>query len=280
MKLDQIDALYSTGSRYPLTEDVYNAVRAGNVPEGYETRLTLKEIQAGVVWSLELGRKKAGAEVKAAPVADEPPACVVDPTVALDEQIAGIGHNGPPDTISADKAILAEVSALSGQVKTWLGEIDGKPRNKAEADTLADYATRFKALATKSEEARTAEKKPHLEACREIDAKWKRSKDNADGARKRCLEIGQEWMDAENARLKAEADAVNAQAKAAAEKNAQQFDAPVTAPPPVEAEKVSSIGMAEIPADLLEAMNKIAQRQGAAGVDMPGVTKDVKRTAA
>ena len=146
-----------------------------------------------------------------------------------------------------------------------------------------------------------------LEQSRAIDAKWFVSRDNAETSRKNCLRTAQDWMDAENARLGVEAARANAEAEASAARAAKQYDAPVSAPPPVEPDRVTGIGnmrtvatrtrtiwtvtdpraygayllaMKEIPPDLLTTLTTLADRQGKAGVEMPGVTKENRRSAA
>lgn len=311
MKPDQIDELYSSASRYPIEEEVYRAVaeRGEPWPSEYCTRLTLKEIQAGIVWSPELGRKKLGSDVKPAISAG----CAVhEPGTAgpddPENPRAVPGHNEPPEPLTPDAKLRAEISQVSATVKAWLAGVGGKPRNKPEADHLADYATRFGQLSKSAVDQHKIEKAPILEQGRVIDATWFGLRDNASLARGRCLTIGQEWMDEENARLAEEARKANEEAAAAAAKAAKQYDAPVSAPPPVEPEKITNIGnmrtvatrerpvwvvtdpkawaahllaQPEIAADLLEVLGKIANRRGAAGVaNMPGVTKDMKRSAA
>lgn len=62
MKANEIDDLYASASRYPITEDTYRAAFDGNPPDGFKTRLSIKEIQANAVWSLALGVEKARVE--------------------------------------------------------------------------------------------------------------------------------------------------------------------------------------------------------------------------
>lgn len=301
MTPEQIDDLYGSCSRYPITEEVYRSiVEDGNdPPPGFCTRLTLKEIQAGMVWSLELGLKKLGPV--AAPAPEEPAAAADEPAPA------GMGHNNPPEPMTPEKELAAEISRHATGVKAWLAEIGGKPRNKAEADKVADYATVFGGLAKKAETARVTEKEPHLTACREIDGKWSPVKTNADSARKRCLDIAQAWMDEENARRREEARLAEEAAMKAAEAALRQSDEPIVPLPPAEPAPVTSVGnmrsvstrtrkvwkvedpraygayllaLEQIPPDLLDALHKIAQRHGAAGVNAPGIVLDERKSAA
>ena len=143
MHLDKIDELYASASRYPLDEATYDAARRGEPPLGYKTRLSLKEIEAKVVWSLELGRRKVGAEIAAEVASKKIAEPQSTPADAPENPVAVIGHNEPPEPLSPDKALAAEIFRTSAGIKIWLKEIGGKPRNKPEADRLADYATTF-----------------------------------------------------------------------------------------------------------------------------------------
>ncbi|MDR3463301.1 MAG: hypothetical protein P4L76_13400 [Beijerinckiaceae bacterium] len=232
------------------------------------------------------------------------------------------GHNGPPEPIlddhptdeepTPDEKLTAEHTALAMGCKAWLEAIGGKPRNKAEADKLGDYATAFGRIKKSAEDQHKVEKAPVLESGRLIDGKWFRTRDNAEGARKRCLTIVQEWIDTENKRLAEETRKANEDAERIAAKHAEQFDAPITAPPPAEPERITSVGsmravstrLREVwvvsdpaafaaylcalenpPAELLEVLGKLANKLGASiksGVikEIPGISPDVKRSAA
>ena len=264
MTLDRIDELYASASRYPLDEATYDAARRGEPPLGFKTRLTLKEIQAGVVWSLELGRKKLGEPAQAT----EAPAAPTEDNRANTEGIANvaenpravIGDNRPPVETPAEAAepappghtfagertpeliMTEEISALGAQVKVWLASIDGAPRDKAEADIAADYKTRFAALEKKADKARVDEKQPHLDAGRDVDDRWRRPISNAKASKERCGVIAQEWRNAENARREAAAAIANKEAAEAAARASKQYDAPIDPPASVQAERVGSLG--------------------------------------
>ena len=268
MSLDKIDELYASASRYPLDEATYDAARRGEPPLGYKTRLSVKECQAGVMWSLELGRKKLGAEVAPA----EPPQSDGGTSLhtmltalanAPDNPRAVIGDNRPPvetpaeapvaepvpvgHTFAAaertpDLILTEEVSALGAQVKVWLDSIGGAPRDKAEADIAADYKTKFAALEKKADKARVDEKQPHLDAGRDVDDRWRRPISNAKASKEKCGTIAQDWRNAENARREAAAAIANKEAADAAAKASQQYQAPIDPPAPVQAERVGSLG--------------------------------------
>lgn len=59
MAFDEIEELFANVCRYPIGYDIWIAVRRGEPwPRGYETRLTMKEIQSGVAWTEQLRQAK------------------------------------------------------------------------------------------------------------------------------------------------------------------------------------------------------------------------------
>jgi hypothetical protein len=80
------------------------------------------------------------------------------------------GHNRigqAPDAI-----IMAETAELREAAEGWLAAI-GAVTTQVQADKAANFAERFAALEKAAEEARTAQKRPALEAGRSVDATWK-----------------------------------------------------------------------------------------------------------
>lgn len=87
---------------------------------------------------------------------------------------APIGHNMPPAYDAFDMA-LDEVYATA---KDFL---DGQPvASQGEADAIGVVMATAKKIRKDAEAARTAEKAPHLEASRAVDAKWKPIPDKCD----------------------------------------------------------------------------------------------------
>lgn len=77
------------------------------------------------------------------------------------------GHNAPTDPV---EAALAELQGEEELAK----ELLAKPiEDQAAADKAGTWARRIGDIGSKAEKSRVAEKEPHLEAGRAVDAKWK-----------------------------------------------------------------------------------------------------------
>ncbi len=91
--------------------------------------------------------------------------------MALDNTTATAGHNNPPPY---DVAALAEfdnkISDFNSAAKEWLdlGDIE----TEEQAEKLGDFITGTSKLIKKVDNQRSADKKPHLDAGREIDAEY------------------------------------------------------------------------------------------------------------
>ena len=136
--------------------------------------------------------------------------------------------NKPPEELTPDKALAADITALETQCRAWLhGLPEGKPSNKTEADLAANYAAEFLALENKAIAAHKAEKEPHLKAGRECDAKWFAPvRDVAAGIKTKIKAIAVAWARAEDARVAEEARVANeARRKAAEEAHREQVKA-------------------------------------------------------
>lgn len=296
MTPEEIDELVGSCGHYPIPYELYTAVtRDGQLwPHEASTKLTMAEIKDGVGWTLELGRKKLGIQ-EGAQAADD----------AADNPRGVVGNNQPlaPSPVEVLSIRVEDISIL---VKDWLAEIGGAPRDKAEADRLADYASKFAELRSTAETEHKREKAPHLEAGRAVDAAWFPIRDKADALRKRCLEIAAKWMKAEEARRAEEARKANEEAKRRAEESARQTGAPAEPISEVKAEPVK-IGHARTvsqrtrvvwrvtdlpafanylakldtpPPEFVEVCEKLANKLGKAGAKVPGIEKDSERSAA
>jgi hypothetical protein len=95
---------------------------------------------------------------------------------------APIGHNAPP----ADVAFSLEVDDLFSLLSDTLagGEVTSDEQDAAIDAILDD----FRKAATDADKKREVEKKPHLEAGREVDAKWKPIVDKAKRGAAACKE--------------------------------------------------------------------------------------------
>ena len=228
----------------------------------------------------------------------------------------GTGHNNPPDDLTPDQALAAEISAMEAQCRAWLkGLPNGTPQTKAEANLCANYAIKFGEFEKRASDAHKIEKAPFLESGRLVDAKWFAPvRDIAAGLKAKIKAIGDGWLTRENARLAEEARKVNEAARAAAaeadRKAREEADKAGAAPPPktvvqevvAERTKIGTAGrsisqrskkewviedmpavsayfagLETPPAELIEVLTKLANKVCAAGVSVPG-TKAVTTT--
>jgi len=82
-----------------------------------------------------------------------------------------IGHNQPP---SAPLEVMrARIEEQVRVVEDWLELHQNEVHNQAEADQLADMLNTLRELAKEADAERKREKQPHLDACREVDGKWR-----------------------------------------------------------------------------------------------------------
>jgi hypothetical protein len=144
-----------------------------------------------------------------------------------------IGHNsGLPH-----EEVLDELSAIEKAFLAWLASIGAisTEEHDAKAET---FRTRLGALQKKADGIRDSQKRPHLEAGREIDALWKPIVSRADEAKRAVGTAATPYRQArEAARLKAKREAREAADKAAREAQAAAAaaaQAGLPPPPPVE----------------------------------------------
>jgi hypothetical protein len=234
------------------------------------------------------------------------------------EQVATIaiqGHNNPPEDeqpATPDAALLAEIEAHAKAVVEWLETLpDRKPVTQAEADKCENYALEFGRLENKATALHKEEKAPHLETCRQIDARWFGPvRDKAAALKVKIRAIGLDWLRAENKRREQAAYEANRlarieheKAQASAAHEAVVFNAPPPAPEPFQetkaapatvgtvrvthkARKVTTYEVDDLPAacaffatqdevadELVKTIATLAKRAGAAGITVPGVRK-------
>lgn len=150
------------------------------------------------------------------------------------------GNNEPPEELTPDQEVARNVAALEKQVKAWLEEIGGKPATKVQADLIANYREKFLAFENEAEAKRSAEKKPHWDAGKAVDAKWNPIIDGAKTLKVQLFDIGQAYIRAENARLAEEARKENERlAEAARLAKALNPEAPPVEVAPVVAQTVT-----------------------------------------
>ena len=101
-----------------------------------------------------------------------------------------VGHNNPPETIFEQHQ--AEINDLYDEAKLWL---DGEPVETANlAEGLSTLMQTIQKAGTAADKERAGEKSPHLEAGREIDARWKTLTKLTDLATSACKEALQPWL--------------------------------------------------------------------------------------
>jgi hypothetical protein len=288
----RIDELF-TWDHCAIPAEIYQAVteRGEPWPEIYTTWLPTKDIVAGVVWTEAWARKFLSQNPETHDEDGNPRAV--------------IGDNGPPEELTPPEALAKRVKGLDEQLAAFLKSIGGAPKDKAQADTVANYATHFKNLSNEATAAHKVEKAAPLEACRVIDSTWFPVRDSAEAARKKALAIADVWINAERAARQEEARKANEAARAAAVRQAAISG---DAPAPVAEVKVEPIkigtgrsvsqktrkvavitdlaaflaylaAMAAPPPDLIDLCEKLAGRLLAANVRAPGIESQERSAA-
>ena len=248
-----IGETFSEAFSYPVPYKLWDQVKAGAPwPPEYKTRLTVKEAQAGTMWTEALGRARAGQDVepdtsaKEAEIrarAEESKARVekIQTEKAADSSNprAVIGDNKPPEELTPDQVLANRVKKVASNFQDFLAKIGGKIKTKAEADVAGNYATKFGEFKSSAEAQHKVEKEPHLLAGREVDAKWLPTARAADAHRISVLKYAKVWTDAEQKAREEEALKANEIARQAALKEAQITGEPVERIAEVQAEKVT-----------------------------------------
>jgi hypothetical protein len=103
----------------------------------------------------------------------------------------------PPD--DSLEALRDAIDALAAEARRLIKA--GAAPNQIESDRAADIATRLSELASKADKSRETEKRPHLEAGRQIDGKWKPVIAAADVYKDIKRVVITPFLNAENARL-------------------------------------------------------------------------------
>jgi hypothetical protein len=93
-------------------------------------------------------------------------------------EIATLGHNQPP--VTPFDECQAKIGDLYGEAKNWL---DGDEiENQQQADALSKLLDEIRKAAKEADEHRKVEKKPHDDAAKAVQAKWKPLIDDCDRA--------------------------------------------------------------------------------------------------
>lgn len=85
-----------------------------------------------------------------------------------------------------------EIDDLMAEARQWL---DGEPiSTEQQAEGVSSLLNRLRRVSKGADEARKAEKEPHLEAGRAVDAKWKPITSKADLAAATCKQALAPWL--------------------------------------------------------------------------------------
>lgn len=134
------------------------------------------------------------------------------------ELLAGLGHNHPPEPTPFD-AIKVHVDDL---METARGFLDGSEINtQAEADAVSKLMDEARKASKAADNARAEEKKPHDEAAKAVQAKWKPLMESADRAVGLCKQALAPYLEALEAEKRRVADEARRVAEEAAQRAAQ-----------------------------------------------------------
>lgn len=125
-------------------------------------------------------------------------------------EVAAIGDN------SGDLSLAEQIKEFASQALGWFRKHG--VTDKKSSDMAANYRAELLRLAKSADGEREAEKRPHLEASRAVDAKFKPLIEEANSAANELRDGLTKWMRAEEARLEAER-----QAKYEAERKAAEI---------------------------------------------------------
>ena len=191
-----------------------------------------------------------------------------------------------PETPEHDR-VKAEVKAILTEAAAWFNGLPDGISTDDEDAKAANYAKALADLKSKAEDTRTAQKKPHLEAGRAIDAAWKPVVEAADEARKRVLAptVTYRQKRADEEEAKRQADLRRQAEEASKVEEAGERAAPIVAAPK-RATGLHAVKVVEITdrlalatyianlnteqPDFDEVLRKLARRLIERGVEVPG----------
>ncbi len=173
----------------------------------------------------------------------EAAAATPEPSAPVNEEAAPapLEAQGPRDAVFGDNsgakptddifdAISREATVEIEHTTEWLERT--KIETQAQADFAGDKIDTLRKLWKKADEARAAEKAPHLQAGRDVDDKWRATLaalDQASAALKAAAIAWKQAEDAKRERARKEAEAARAEAAA---KGELPIEAPPELPPP------------------------------------------------
>lgn len=113
---------------------------------------------------------------------------------------AGMGHNQPPSDVPA--SVIDEIEAATGAAKK---ELASPIKDEDHANRVANMRDRMRQLKNKADDQRKEEKKPHDEAGKAVQAKWKPVIDQADKMVTRLGDALTPWLKSQEAEKRKEA---------------------------------------------------------------------------
>ena len=132
------------------------------------------------------------------------------------------GDNNPPKD-DPFEAFTAHIGDLFAEASNFL---DGAAiRSDGEADQVSRLLEMIRTAARDADKARAAEKKPHDDAGKAVQAKWKPLLDRAELAVTTCKRALAPWLQAKEAAASAAAEVARAEAEAKARKAAEAMRA-------------------------------------------------------
>jgi hypothetical protein len=219
---------------------------------------------------------------------------------------------------SAAMTLPEEIDDAATHALAWLQK--NGITDKTAADTAANWRARLLDLSKQADKQRETEKRPHDEAAKAVQAKWKPSVETAADAANRLRDALTAWMRAEESKARAEADAKRKIAEEAAAKaraiadEAKANAAACNLPPPPEPVDVplpfedtvriqaggqrgrktglrtitkyvvtdyaAALAHVKDHPDVRAAVEKVAAQQAKAGATVPGVETQTEQVAA
>lgn len=216
------------------------------------------------------------------------------------DEVPSIGDNAPPD-----ETLFDTVARVAAQAVDWLKQHGIK--DARSKDMCANYRAQLLDLRKRADAEREAEKRPHLEASRAVDAKFKPVIECADTAAGELRDALTVYMRAEEAKLRAQAEAAQkAEADARAKLMRDDPIAAMTSPEPeppapvkvqaggqrgrktglktikrtVVTDYAAALAFFAESDDVRDLVTRLAQRAMQAGVKVPGAEIVEERVAA
>lgn len=183
----------------------------------------------------------------------------------------GIGDN------SGDLSILDELGDALEQVRAFLRE-NVKVTSKTAADMAGNWRKRLVDLKSGADDARKAEKAPHLEKCREIDAKYAPNIDAAAALTNNLRRVLTSYLATEEEKVRAASPAATEVRVQVGGQSGKRIG--------LKAQTVYEIGnyaallaaVADHP-DVREAALKVAKARHKSGVEVPGLIARIEKVA-